>query len=429
MKLSAIAPCLFLVAFSVGAKAEGEAPFDRVIEVGGQLWQTRIEVFHQHFEKHGFQWLSNSQASLRSVNEDLTLFGEKIGETIVRSDEGLVHRVDISIFNRGDQGSMAPGDFRGALKRWEAWVTEATKTKPEEGRAANDAAVGLTRVLWYTADSAILLESSVSRLGPEFMRLRLAPKPKGAFYLGNTTGRVHQQVMRADLRRNVKRSENGDVVIRGVPMVDQGPKGYCAVASAERVFRYYGLETDQHEMAQLASSSSEVGTNPLKMYEALKAASNGVQLRVYEIIQLETRDFFSWIEAYNREAKKQGTSLAPADPRRVVFLDDVYEALDPEVYLTVKSNRGNFFSSFKTEVMRTVDDGVPLLWAVYLGLYPEKDIPQARGGHMRLIIGYNQESGELIYSDSWGRGHEAKRMPIDQAFAMTKGLYTVKPGR
>ncbi len=429
MKLSA---CIFMtlgLALTGRVQAEEEASLDPVIQVGGQLWQTKIEVFHQHFEKHGFQWLSNNQAALRSVNEELTLFGEKIGETIVRSNEGLVHRVDISIFNRGDQGSMSSGDFRGALERWQGHVTEATKTKPEDSSDAKDAAVGLKRVLWYTADSAILLESSVSRIGPEFIRLRLAPKPKGAFYLGNTTGRVHQQVLRGDLRRNVGRTETGDVMIQGVPMVDQGPKGYCAVASAERVFRYYGLETDQHEMAQLASSSSAGGTSQRMMYEALKTASNGVQLRVYDIIQFETREFFGWIEAYNREAKKQGAALAPDDPRRIVYLDEVYEALDPEVYLSVKANRGNYFNGFKTEVMKTIDDGVPLLWGVYLGLFPEEDIPQARGGHMRLIIGYNQGKGELIYTDSWGAGHEAKRMPMDQAFAMTTGLYTVKPAR
>ncbi|MCB1063402.1 MAG: C39 family peptidase [Verrucomicrobiae bacterium] len=409
--------------------AEGKKSLDPVLQVGGQLWQTKLDVFQKHFESHGFEWLSASHAGLRSVDPDLEMFGEKVGETIVRSDEGIIHRVDISVFNRGDQGSLTGSDFKNTLERWQGYVTSATDTRPEEAKSASDAAVGLKRVLWYTADSAILLESSVSRNGPEFIRLRLAPKPKGAFYLGNTTGRVRQQVFRGDLRQNVTRQGDGDVVIKGVPMVDQGPKGYCAVASAERVFRYYGLETDQHEMAQLASSSSAGGTSQRMMYDALKTASTGVQLRVYDIIQFETKDFFDWIEAYNREAKKEGVSLAPDDPRRIVYLDQVYEALDPAVYLKVKSSRGNFFSGFKDDVIENIEAGVPLMWGVYLGLYPEKDIPQARGGHMRLIIGYNRQKEELIYSDSWGAGHEAKRMPMNQAFAMTTGLYTVKPAR
>ena len=57
------------------------------------------------------------------------------------------------------------------------------------------------------------------------------------------------------------RKDNGDVVIDGVPMVDQGQKGYCAVATVERLARYFGLEVDQHEMAQVANTHSDALTN------------------------------------------------------------------------------------------------------------------------------------------------------------------------
>ena len=46
---------------------------------------------------------------------------------------------------------------------------------------------------------------------------------------------------------------------------------------------------------------------------------------------------------------------------------------------------------------------------------------------MRLIIGYNNKTNELIYSDSWGARHAMKRMPSDNAFAMTTGLYYMEP--
>jgi hypothetical protein len=64
---------------------------------------------------------------------------------------------------------------------------------------------------------------------------------------------------------------------------------------------------------------------------------------------------------------------------------------------------------------------------VILGKVREKEIPQAAGGHMRLIIGYNRKEGELLYSDSWGRGHEEKRMALDDAWAITTNLYAIKP--
>ncbi len=46
---------------------------------------------------------------------------------------------------------------------------------------------------------------------------------------------------------------------------------------------------------------------------------------------------------------------------------------------------------------------------------------------MRLIIGYNEKSDEIIYTDSWGAGHELKRLPFDHAWAMTTGYFTVAP--
>lgn len=417
---------LCLLASAPGDKGTS---LDPVMEVRGQLWNTRVETFHQHFAGHGFQWLSAEKAALRSVNPSMTLFGESVGETIVRSQNGLINRVDVSIFNRGDRGLMRMAQFEDAWGRWQKHVTEQTGVKPEEPSSAKDSAVGLERVLWYTEDCAILLEASISRGGPEFLRLRLAPKPKGAFYLGNSTGRIRKQVFRGDLKRNVVRSDEGDVVIRGIPMVDQGPKGYCAVATAERVFRYYGLETDQHEMAQLASSSAAGGTGQGMMYEALKKASNGVQLRVFDIIKFDGKDFVDWIEAYNREAKKQGNDSSTLNLGRMRGLDQIYASLDPEIYREVKATRGNFFEGFEKDVMDHIDEGIPLMWGVYLGMFPEKDIPQARGGHMRLIIGYNRREKSIVYTDSWGAGHEAKQMPMDRAFAMTTGLYTVEPAR
>ena len=46
---------------------------------------------------------------------------------------------------------------------------------------------------------------------------------------------------------------------------------------------------------------------------------------------------------------------------------------------------------------------------------------------MRLIIGYNDKKKEIIYTDSWGAGHEKKRMPSDWAFVATHCLIALIP--
>lgn len=69
------------------------------------------------------------------------------------------------------------------------------------------------------------------------------------------------------------------------------------------------------------------------------------------------------------------------------------------------------------------------MWGLQLGIFPEngEKAPQAGGGHMRLIIGYNEAKSEIIFSDSWGAGHERKSMAAPHACAATMGLYLLQP--
>ena len=46
---------------------------------------------------------------------------------------------------------------------------------------------------------------------------------------------------------------------------------------------------------------------------------------------------------------------------------------------------------------------------------------------MRLIVGYDGRSKELIYSDPWGPGEAYKRMAIADGNAITLGMYFVEP--
>jgi hypothetical protein len=54
-------------------------------------------------------------------------------------------------------------------------------------------------------------------------------------------------------------------------------------------------------------------------------------------------------------------------------------------------------------------------------------LPQTKGGHLRMIIGYNKKTDEILYTDSWGPRHALKRMPAANAWTITTGLFVVKP--
>ena len=235
----------------------------------------------------------------------------------------------------------------------------------------------------------------------------------------------------------------GDVFVDGVPMVDQGQKGYCSVATAERVLRYYGLDIDEHQVAEAAGTSAEEGTSTLAMKNSIEAI--GKRFRLGTVVCYG--DFDKGVEAriaglvdevrvYNKAAKKlrkpeiaenvymtrQGNTVSYS-PRA---LD---EAMDPEVLKEMKVNgaQKSKFTKFKKDVHEQILKGIPLFWSVKLGVYPEPGLLQDGGYHMRLIIGYNDKKNEILYTDSWGAGHELKRMPVEWAWTITRCTMYMKP--
>jgi hypothetical protein len=88
-----------------------------------------------------------------------------------------------------------------------------------------------------------------------------------------------------------------------------------------------------------------------------------------------------------------------------------------------------------------IDQGLPLLWCVLLdpgdtGVSPQpgqSKLPPGfsgpRVGHMRMIIGYNPKTNGVIYTDSWGAGHERKVMTMAEAEAMTTAVFSMAPSR
>jgi hypothetical protein len=115
------------------------------------------------------------------------------------------------------------------------------------------------------------------------------------------------------------------------------------------------------------------------------------------------------------------------DPGNFIDVGRIYGAMDFEVLKEARTKSKADVSRFQRAVQSHIDAGIPLLWSVQLGLSKEPGIPQNAGGHMRLIIGYNTMTQEILFSDSWGAGHELKRIPALDAWAITTGMTTIEP--
>lgn len=376
------------------------------------------------FREDGFSWLSGQKDGLRAAPGQFKLLDENVGEVVIRGREGKPIEATVSLYNRGDDEEISSSDFDKKMAAWKDKLDKklATRSSPR----AQQGVVAMTGWTWKKGDTGVVLEGSINKSEKrvEFLRLRMLS-------LSAAKSEPRNMARRGTFAANVKKDADGFTWIEGVPMVDQGEKGYCVVASIERVTRYFGADMDQHEMAQLANTGDQ-GTSGDAMEKAFKKVTGKVHLRTLQHIEFDMRQMEKDVSGYNRVAKQKKVKTFDEDAK---YMDPRYfwQEVNKEAFREMKRSQPTY-AHFERKIKEYVDQGIPLCWTLYLGMFPEKGLPQSSGGHMRLIIGYNfdspnEEEHKIYYTDSWGEGHEKKSMRADEAFCMTMALYSMVPNK
>jgi hypothetical protein len=380
-------------------------------------------------------------------------------EAIVRLEEGSVARAEFSIFNRGDAATalmregMQAGDasegeglalkdlFRGPpdAREFEEIIATARKhisqmleMEPEKEVDRSSFATTVNYIWAHPVGTYTLTCSASgrpnSRQDPfqaEFLNLIVTPPQEELGMLEQALAEHRASRASTEVNREPVKKPNGDVLLENIPMVDQGAKGYCVVASAERVLRWYGRDVDQHLLAQIAQTSAAQGTSSVAMEQALKALTQKFRVRSddhYVITVEEVRDL---VEDYNRIARRERAREVGLST--TIDLTALFMTMDNAVLKEARTRARSDMGRFERAVKREIDDGIPLLWSMIVGIVEENPkLPQAFGGHMRLIIGYNEKTDEILYTDSWGPGHELKRMDLEDAWTISTGLYSIE---
>jgi hypothetical protein len=420
--------------------------FQKLVGVDPQIWNTPSSHFALHHSRFGFHWVSSVDQKASRSAQPLTLFGLPVYETIARFENGTLHQINLLVYGRGDaKEELEEKQFEEQLSTLQKELDEVLQFKGVDAWV-KPSGVETKRKSWFRPPLRVDLEWSAthnlrskdvekgrsSRFRGEFIRLVATPYD-GTESITSLTKPNFQNassppVRLKDLLAKIQRESNGDIYLKDFPMVDQGQKGYCVVASSERVLRYYNIDMDQNEIAKLANSSQN-GTSVAGMAKALKKVSSRYSLVTRELYQPSDKDFFKDVEEYNRLAKRKKEQEIILPESGLINTDVVYDKMKPELLKEVRLKEKSSMNRFFADVTGQIDRGGPALWGVMLGVVPEMPkLPQERGGHMRLIIGYNKGTGELIYTDSWGAGHEFKRMSVGDAFSITFGLYSVLPG-
>ncbi|MFT5122900.1 MAG: hypothetical protein ACI9TH_002109 [Kiritimatiellia bacterium] len=286
--------------------------------------------------------------------------------------------------------------FQTELASIEALMTKVMRSNPKPGEKLLTA-MGIRRgsILWEGRPGCYQLDWGYSTKGKisgnlKFIveYIKLTALPVGERSVAAAAQSANPRTL-SELKAFVSSKPNGDIFIQGIPMVDQGDKGCCAVASAERIFKNYQLE-------------------------ALKKTGSKLGCRLSVIIDWKSDDFMDMLKDYNKLADKAGHDQVPYKTH-VITAGYAFQTMHSDTLreMRLKGKRG--YANFLKEIKEMV------------GKVEAKPPISGVGGHLRLIIGYNPATSELIYTDSLGYGHEYKRMSAEDAWMITMGMYAILP--
>jgi len=214
--------------------------------------------------------------------------------------------------------------------------------------------------------------------------------------------RITQESIGKKLQGQVTHRDNGDVVIQNIPMVDQGPKGYCLPATWERDLRYMGIPADMYMLAMLGSTGIGGATSTGKMVQGVGNMVRNYGLRIFR-------------QTGNMQILNFADKIDHGIP--VMWGMFVVDKLNAELTKRSKARTANTTPADWTAYKKT-------LMAARTASYGYKNIQD--NGHMCMIIGYNLKTGEIAISDSWGAAFTERWITVEEAQAITQGeLYEV----
>jgi hypothetical protein len=219
---------------------------------------------------------------------------------------------------------------------------------------------------------------------------------------GGRTVKVSGTDLRQRLATGVVREANGDVYVSNIPMVNQGPKGYCVPATFERAMRTMGIEADMYLLAMVGGTSAGGGTS----------------------VELLLKNVRTQVYVKGRRTKDEAV--------KTLHIRDIKRYIDegvPVMWPMLSVEEYNKTADENTSKRKEVKD-----WAAYAQEIAAQADSVASGAkpdsnhHLCMIIGYNEATGELAVSDSWGPRFERRWVPVKIANWVSQGnLFLILP--
>lgn len=406
----------------------------------GSLWEMNAAGVQSFF--NSWEWMEGTGGTRTLRAEGDVFGGEPVGEVLVGLvPGGTVMRVQAMFYNKGDDGESWGQAFKDRVVHAQQAIGRVTGAEGVKKNVSAGKIVDMHSWEWRAGRSVYRLDVASTGRGThlqgEFIRLLMAPAAEGsgAARHGSAAGGELERTLRKDrlqqwdLEGNVKPCARGGIWIEGIPMVNQGDKGYCAAAVMSRLLAYFGLGSlDQHELADAMQTSSATGTTGVNSRKEMEKLADDFGMISVEIESLSPRDYEKLMGEYNKAAKKTGAEKFVGRGAVIYGGDEFWSRVDGPTLLAAREEPAGKRKLWLGKVKKWVGQGVPVVWGVYCGLVAEEHgAGIGRGGHFRIIVGYDEATEKIYYSDTWGPGHECKAMKIGDAMAITRELFVLKP--
>jgi hypothetical protein len=245
---------------------------------------------------------------------------------------------------------------------------------------------------WDWQGHAFLLATQAG----EYVSLRIVPS-ENADNKGRGQ-RFSDAALRKLAKQNLTTRSNGDVVISNIPMVHQGPKGYCVPATFERYLRYMQIPADMYILAMAGQTNIGGGTS--------------------------LRNIINAVERYiHSQSRKMKQLQKPINIRTVrKYIDKGL----PLIWTMYSSGAYNQYANQRTQARKAVQNWKTWASSCRIDARATELSKDPTTAHACMITGYNQATGEIAISDSWGPTYNERWISAEQAEQVSQGfLYLI----
>jgi len=404
--IAALAAATVVVA-PVSATGFGQAneAFGIPLLADGNLWDDDAAAVAKRLGWPVESATTNDASFRKYPGEGARILGARPHSTVLHAEDGKPSSLSLVFANKGDAVPYTtPFSNRDAVRLKNGQVRETQRAiqadkrlleenleklfgEPKADRFGQGRETRENVKRWDWNGHAFLLAAPRD----EYVALRIMPVESAD---AGGKSRVPDSEIRQRVAARVERRPNGDVILKDMPMVNQGPKGYCVPATWERAMRYMGVPADMYVLAMAGGTGMGGGTS----VDAIAAGAR---------------------ESIVRSGRKIEDVPAKPEPRGVSKYIDRGLPLMWAMFST-----GEFNNAANSRTGPRKQMGDPAEWRKSLAdarKAAKKFRPERGTGHVCMIIGYNRQTGEVAVSDSWGPQFAERWVAAEEAAAVCQG--------